>query len=154
MLDGEKWKGWFSGNPLPVPETGSAGKLEVKISNKRARIEFSRAPGAKEYDAKRGSARTHFSRMNAAEAAVVEGVDVYGATSLAEVVEFLRGQKVLEPVRSTNDWYTADAADQELDFGEVKGQRHVKRAVEVAAAGGHNILSFGTIYSSCQFVHP
>jgi hypothetical protein len=47
---------------------------------------------------------------NAPEAAVVEGVDVYGATSLSEVVEFLRGQKVLEPVRSTNDWYTVGAS--------------------------------------------
>jgi magnesium chelatase family protein len=46
----------------------------------------------------------------------------------------------LEPVRSTNDWSEAKFGDQDRDFGEVKGQQHVKRKVEVAAADGHNIL--------------
>jgi Subunit ChlI of Mg-chelatase len=66
-------------------------------------------------EARRRNRRTLIVPMqNAPEAAVVEGVDVYGATSLAEVVEFLRGHKSLEPVRSSTDWYSAGGADQEL----------------------------------------
>jgi magnesium chelatase family protein len=78
------------------------------------------------------------SHENAAEAAVVEGVDVYGGSSLSQVVHFLRGDIALEPVRSLNGWSDVGSVEQDLDFGEVKGQQHVKRAVEVAPARGHN----------------
>jgi magnesium chelatase family protein len=78
---------------------------------------------------------------HAAAAVVVEGVDVYGAGSLSGVVQFLRGEISLAPVRSTNIWSEAKFGDQDLDCGEVKGREHVKRAAEVAAAGGHNILA-------------
>ena len=88
---------------------------------------------------------------NAAEAAVVEGVDVYGACSLSQVVHFLRGDIALDPVHSINGWPDAGSAEPDLDFGEAKGQQHVKRAVEVAAAGGHNILTIGPILSGTTF---
>jgi magnesium chelatase family protein len=64
--------------------------------------------------------------QNAAEAAVVDGLSVYGATSLSEVVQFLRGAKELTPV-PTQPW-TAPRIRDESDFSIVKGQYHVRRA--------------------------
>jgi len=81
--------------------------------------------------------------VNAKEAAVVEGVDIYPVSSLYQVVCFLNGEIKLTPYRcdlsrifNTNSFY-------EEDFSEVKGQSYVKRALEVAAAGGHNVLMVG-----------
>lgn len=81
---------------------------------------------------------------NASEAAVVNNLEVYGVTSLTQVVEFLVGAKQIAPtIVNTREEFAASAHTFDIDFSEVKGQESVKRALEVACAGGHNILLVG-----------
>ena len=83
-------------------------------------------------------------QANAPEAAVVEGVEVYGADHLRQVVDLLRGEPVLHPVKiDVRERFERKAATSDLDFGDVRGQQAVKRALEIAAAGGHNALMIG-----------
>lgn len=83
-------------------------------------------------------------KQNANEAAVVNNLEVYGAENLKEVIDFLNGDLTIEQtvVNTREDFFSKlDLFD--VDFSDVKGQENVKRAFEVAAAGGHNIILVG-----------
>ncbi len=83
-------------------------------------------------------------RDNATEAAVVNNLEVYGVDSLAQVLKFLSGEIAIQPtVVDTRAEFARAQAVFDCDFSEVKGQENVKRALEVACAGGHNILLVG-----------
>jgi len=82
-------------------------------------------------------------KQNADEAAVVDELKVYGVSTLRETVDFLQGQIEIEPHCFDRESYFQETSHYEIDMSEIRGQEQAKRAMEIAAAGGHNLLMVG-----------
>ncbi len=82
--------------------------------------------------------------QNAKEAAIVSGLKVYGVTHINDVVDILLGTSSIEPyIINTREEFAANENQYNIDFADVRGQENIKRAMEIAAAGGHNVILIG-----------
>ncbi len=83
-------------------------------------------------------------KQNAREAAIVNKLNVYGVSHINEVIEFFKNEATLQPtIVNTREEFANAQIDFEIDFCDVKGQENIKRALEIAAAGGHNAILIG-----------
>jgi len=83
-------------------------------------------------------------KENASEAAIVNDLDVIGIESLRDAIQFLEGEKTIEPLQTnTREIFFSQQNEFDVDFKDVQGQENIKRALEIAAAGGHNVIMIG-----------
>lgn len=124
---------------LPKDKAYFYGELSLDGSLRHTKGVFLLALLAKE----EGVKNIFVPRMSANEASVIEGVNVYPVDSLKSLIRHLRGEKLIEALKSVDVAEILSDITPEFDFCEVLGQNQTKRALEIAAAGGHNIFMMG-----------
>ena len=124
---------------LPKEKAYFYGELSLDGSLRHTRGVFLLALLAKE----EGIKKIFVPRMSANEASVIEGIDVYPVDNLKNLIRHFKGMKMIEPLKKVKSEDILNDITPEFDFAEILGQEQAKRALEIAAAGGHNVFMMG-----------